>query len=56
MRDAFFGQRRLSFFGPTDVAGPVKRVARVNAGAKNRPPKGKGGPRLGSVDKDWVPS
>ena len=23
------------------------------AGAKNRPPKGKGGPRLGSVDKDW---
>jgi hypothetical protein len=20
------------------------------------PPKGKGGPRLGSVDKDWVPS
>jgi len=30
--------------------------SRVNAGAKNRPPKGKGGPRLGSVDKDWVPS
>jgi hypothetical protein len=21
---------------------------------ENRPPKGKGGPRLGSVDKDWV--
>ena len=21
--------------------------------AKNRPPKGTGGPRLGSVDKDW---
>src|SRR5262249_43776909 len=24
-----------------------------DAGAKNRPPKAKGGPRLGSVDKDW---
>jgi hypothetical protein len=21
---------------------------------EKRPPKGKGGPRLGSVDKDWV--
>jgi len=25
----------------------------VNAGAKNRPPKGTGGPRLGSLDKGW---
>jgi hypothetical protein len=31
-------------------------LSSVNAGAKNGPPKGKGGPRLGSVDKDWVPS
>src|SRR5215472_13434405 len=32
---------------------PHSFAPRVNAGAKNRPPKGKGGPRLGSVDKDW---
>ena len=25
----------------------------VNAGGENRPPKGTGGPRLGSVDKGW---
>jgi len=25
----------------------------VNGGGENRPPKGKGGPRLGSVDKGW---
>jgi hypothetical protein len=27
--------------------------SRVNAGAKNRPPKGKGRPGLGSLDKGW---
>jgi hypothetical protein len=43
-------------FWTNRCSGPVKSVAGVNAGAKNRPPKGKGGPRLGSVDKDWVPS
>jgi len=32
---------------------PHSFAPRVNAGAKNRPPKGKDGPRLGSVDKDW---
>src|SRR5262249_3015450 len=31
-------------------------ASRVERWAKNRPPKGKGGPRLGSLDKDWVPS
>ena len=28
-------------------------LKRERWGRKNRPPKGTGGPRLGSVDKDW---
>jgi hypothetical protein len=39
--------------GPTSQTGGALVLRRVNAGAKNRPPKGKGGPRLGSLDKGW---